>query len=843
MGSEADFSALPAEAVLQRLDTSMNGLSHEQVRRRHVQYGFNAPASEKEPPAIFQLLAKFKNPLVLVLLLVATVSFLTGQYISAILVFGMALFSVLLSFIQEYKANQEAKKLTEMVSTTATVLRSGKLQEVNMRLLVPGDIVYLSAGDLIPADVRIVNEKDLFINQAALTGESFPVEKTATPVPFKDNTITGMTNIAFLGSNVVSGTALGVVIKTGSATQFGELAVHVSHQHGDTNFDVGINNFVFLMIRFMLILVSAIFVINVVLKGNMLEALLFSLAVAVGLTPEMLPMIITVNLSNGALAMSKKKVIVKKLSAIQNFGAMDILCTDKTGTLTLGEVILERHFDLNGKESEDVLKYAYINSYFQTGLKNLLDKAILKHEKHTFHSYRKIDEIPFDFNRKIMSVVVEGEGKHMFISKGAPEEIVRRCTRYEIDGKVYDIHEKISEQLLSFSEKYEKDGFRVLALAYKDSRVRKAPYSKKDESDLILKGFMIFLDPPKPTAKHVIEALKNLGIQLKVLTGDNELVTKKICGEVGLDVSGGVVTGEMLDKMSDEELGPVAEKTAVFARLTPLQKERVILALKKKGRTVGYLGDGINDAPALKSADVGITVNNAVDIAKETADIILLKKSLYVLTEGVIEGRKTYANILKYIKMGSSSNFGNMFSLTGASIFLPFLPMRPIQILLNNFLYDMSQLAIPTDHVDQEYLVKPAPWNIEYIKKVMVFFGPISSVFDFVTFGVLLYFEAAQPLFNTVWFLESLFTQTLVIHIIRTSKIPFIESRPSKYLVLTSIIILLAGLFIVFSPLAIPFGFVQPPPIYLALIACIVVLYLVSVQLLKHWFIKKYGYE
>ena len=838
--TDSDYAAHPAETLLHEFGSSMNGLSHEEVTRRHRRYGYNEPMRDKEPGILIQLLSRFRNPLVIILFIVAIVSLFMGQMVSAILVAGMAVISVLLSFIQEYKANREAKKLVELVSAKASVIREGIQHEVNIRNLVPGDIVYLSAGDIVPADIRVISEKDLYINQATLTGEPFPIEKTAEQATPKSDSINEMTNIAFMGSNIVSGTAHGLVIRTGPDTRFGQLATRVSGQAVETSFDIGVRDFVLLVIRFTIVLVFLLFLINAVLKGNIIEAILFSLAVSVGLTPEMLPMIITVNLSNGALGMSKKRVIVKKLSSIQNLGAMDVLCTDKTGTITLGDVVLQKHFDLDGNESDEVLRYAYLNSYFQTGLKNLLDLAILKHGSLSIEGFNKVDEMPFDFQRKMMSVVVEREGKHILISKGAPEEIIRRCGRYEANGVVKDIPGHIPKRIMAMCDGYRNQGFRVLALAY-DKPKNKKSYSEKDEKALILKGFMVFLDPPKPTAKKTIETLQKYGITLKVLTGDNELGTKKICSDVGLDVSG-IMSGEMVEKLDDSQLGEMVEKTSVFARLNPIQKERVILALKNNGHTVGFLGDGINDAPSLKKADVGISVANAADIAKETADIILLKKSLFVLSDGVVEGRKTYANILKYIKMGASSNFGNMFSMVGASIFLPFLPMQPIQILLNNFLYDMSQVAIPTDNVDEESITKPTPWDVDYIKKVMVFFGPISSLFDFITYGVLVLFNAAQPMFNTVWFLESLATQTFVIHVIRTQKIPFLESRPSRALLLTSFLIVGTGLFITMSPIASFFGFVQPTQNYLLIIVAIVIIYLVLVQLLKTWFVKRYGW-
>jgi len=541
--------------------------------------------------------------------------------------------------------------------------------------------------------------------------------------------------------------------------------------------------------------------------------------------------------------MSKKKVIVKRLNSIQNFGAMDVLCTDKTGTLTMDRIILEKHCDVVRKENEDVLRFAYLNSLYQTGLKNLLDKAILKHEKLAIADFKKVDEMPFDFERKIMSVVVEIDGKHRLIAKGAPEEIFRRCGRYELEDEILDIEDLIISDLKEECDNLSADGFRVLAVAYKTIENKKNIYSKEDENDLILKGYAAFLDPPKPSTKRAILALKKLGVEVKVLTGDNELVARKICGEVGLDVKG-LATGDKVNKLSDNELNDLVKTTTVFARMSPLQKERVINALQQNKHIVGYLGDGINDAPALKASDVGISVNNAVDIAKESADIILLKKSLTVLEDGVMEGRKTFGNIVKYIKMGSSSNFGNMFSMAGASLFLPFLPMLPIQILLNNFLYDLSQVAIPTDNVDNEYLLKPRPWNVKSIKKFMFILGPVSSIFDFITFAVMLFiFQAQAELFRTGWFLESLCTQTLVIHIIRTGKIPFLESRPSRFLVFTSLFIIIAGLIIIFSPLVKPLGFVKPPPMYFAALFILICAYLLLVQVVKQWFVRKYGID
>ncbi len=839
---DPEYVTSPVDQLIHKLNTSLNGLSDAEAEDRLQEYGYNEPAKRKERHAFIQLISKFTNPLVVVLIIIATLSlYLGGSYISAALIYSMAAISVILSFAQEYRAGKEAERLRAMVRTTATVYRDGIKKEIDLRNLVPGDIVYLSAGDIVPADLRVVSNKDLFINQASLTGESFPVEKIAGSISPTNYSVSELNNILFMGSSVSSGTGLGLVIYTGIRTQFGELSRRLAERGAPSSFDIGINRFTWLMIRFMLIMVGVIFAINVLAKGNIPEAFMFSLAVAVGLTPEMLPMLVAINLSRGSISMSKKDVIVKRLNSIQNFGAMDILCTDKTGTITLGEVVLEQHCDVLGRDDEEVLRYAYINSYYQTGLKNLLDRAVLKHEDILMESFRKIDEIPFDFARKMMSVVVDINGKPFIISKGAPEEVLKRCTKYELDGKIMELEPQLSDLKLELVRTC-GEGFRVLMVAYRELETKES-YSKEDERDLILRGYVAFLDPPKKTAKEAIKALRKLGIELKVLTGDNVLVTRKICGDVGLDVKG-IVSGDSVDQLDDASLARVSEKTTVFALLTPLQKERIIRILQHNGHTVGFLGDGINDAPSLKAADVGISVDNAADIAKETADIILLEKSLMVLEDGVIEGRKTFGNIIKYVKMGASSNFGNMLSMTGASIFLPFLPMLPIQILLNNLLYDLSQIAIPTDHVDEDYLADPKPWDIDFIKKFMIVFGPVSSIFDFITYGVLLFlFHASPSFFHTGWFLESLATQTLVIHVIRTSKMPFLESWPSKLLALASIFIIIVGFSIALSPVGVWFGFVNVPNAYFGALLVIVSAYLVLAQVVKRLFVKRYGYS
>lgn len=840
-----DFLGASKEVLFIRFGTSEKGLSDSRAERRLKEYGPNEASRHKKTGIAIQILSKFTNPLVIVLLIIAGVSMFFGEKINAAFVALMAAISVFLSFVQEYRAGKEADKLKEMVHTKTGVYRNGKLEETDIRNLVPGDIVELSAGDMVPADLRLIASKDLFVNQAALTGESFPAEKTSSPIKTRTTSLTGQTNIAFMGSSVVSGSCLGVVIRTGIYTQFGEISEKLSSTTVETSFDKGIKNFTWLMIRFMLILVVVVFAINAALKGNLIEALLFSLAVAVGLTPEMLPMLVTINLSKGAIAMAKKKVIVKHLNAIQNFGAMDILCTDKTGTLTLNEIVLEKHIDVTGNENEEVLQYAYINSFYQTGLKNLLDQAILKHADLPVKEFKKIDEIPYDFERRVMSVVVESEGKRHIITKGAEEEIFKKCDRYELAGETKKTEPALLDDFREEANILQRDGFRVLAVAYKEIEAKET-YSKDDEKNLILKGFVSFLDPPKPDAEEAIKALRTRGIETLVLTGDNELVTKKICSVVGLDVKT-IVTGDQIENADDDALRELVKSSNVFARLSPIQKERIIRALHANGHIVGYLGDGINDAPSLKTSDVGISVNNAVDVAKESADIILLEKNLTVLVDGVVEGRKIFGNILKYIKMGSSSNFGNMFSMIGASIFLPFLPMAPVQILLNNFLYDMSQIAIPTDSVDKEYENTPRPWNIEYIKKFMIIIGPISSIFDYLTFAVMWFIfnattTATQALFHTGWFIESLCTQTLVVYVIRTGKNP-LKSRPSKLLIFTSTTIVLIGIAIPLTPLAELFGFVKPPTEYYAILAGMIITYLVLVQIVKTWFIKRYGYE
>jgi Mg2+-importing ATPase len=819
------------------LSARPSGLSSDEAAERLLRVGPNEIARGRKRGLLLQLLLKFTNPLIVVLMAIALLSLFFGERISALLVLAMAVLSVLLSFVQELRAGQAAEKLRAMVRTRTTIQRDGAPQEIDLREVVPGDVVILQAGDMIPADLRLSAAKDLFINQSSLTGESLPVEKTAE-VPSAEE----LRNIAFMGSSVVSGTGQGIVLRTGTSTQFGELSQRLVQQRSETSFERGLRGFVGLMLKLMVVLVVVIFGVNAIFKHSLLDSLLFALAVAVGLTPEMLPMLVALNLSKGALALSRRKVIVKQLNSIQNLGAADILCTDKTGTLTLDEVVLERHCDVIRREDESVLELAYLNSHHQTGLKNLLDRAILKHDPDRFTVGEKIDEIPFDFSRRIMSVVVGRERRHQLICKGAPEEIFKRCVSYELDGDLLPMEDLVVADLKEELDELNRDGFRVLAVAHRNIESPKSAYSRDDERDLILRGYLAFLDPPKPSSREALAAMARHGVECKILTGDNALVTLKICRDVGLDVRG-LLTGDQVEALSDESLAPRLETTTVFARLSPLQKERVIRLLQKNGHTVGFMGDGINDAPALKAADVGISVDNAVDVARESADMILLEKDLRVLEEGIMEGRKTFANILKYVRMGASSNFGNMLSMTGASLALPFLPMLPPQVLLNNFLYDISQVGLPTDAVDDDQIARPLRWSITEVRRYMMVFGPLSSLFDFLTFGLLaLLFHRAphfQAAFHTGWFLESLASQTLVVYVIRTNRRPFLDSRPSPGLVLTTLLVLSLAVAIPFSPLGAPLGFVRLPPVFAVCLLLLLSAYLLLAQRLKVWYLHR----
>jgi len=861
-------AGLTVTEVLQTLGTSAEGLPDEEVRRRRESYGKNSVAHKERAGVAVQVLRRILNPLVVLLLVLAGVSLLMGDHEAAGIIFFMVVLSVSLGTIQENRSNNAAERLRAMVHTTAAVVRASEAPlrdnepssqermaepcEIPIEDLVPGDIVHLGAGDMVPADLRLIAAKDLFVNQAALTGEALPVEKHAVPDPVPAKEIGGLLNICLMGTTVLSGSATGVAILTGRRAYFGGVAETIVRSHSATSFDRGIDRFAWLMIRFILIMAPMVFLINGLTKGNWLQALLFATAVAVGLTPEMLPMIVTVNLAKGALAMSRKKVIVKRLNSIQNFGAMDVLCTDKTGTLTQDRVILQWALDVLGQESHEVLESAYLNSYYQSGLKNLLDVAVLHHaDAATLHGaalqYRKLDEVPFDFERRRMSVVVEGAGRRLLICKGAVEEILSVCSHGRAGTELFELDATHWAQLRTTVDGLNADGFRVIAVAIKELPAQQSTCTVADECDLALLGYIAFLDPPKESAGRAIAALNRQGIQVKVLTGDNEIVTRKICREVGLPVDR-VVLGSDLESLGEKPIGELVERVHVFAKLSPSQKATVIAALQRNGHVVGFLGDGINDGPALRGADVGISVDSAVDIAKETADIILLEKNLLVLQEGVTEGRRVFGNVIKYIRMGASSNFGNMLSVIGASAWLPFLPMAPVQVLTNNLLYDFSQTAIPTDNVDEEYLARPRRWEIGNIGRYMLFIGPISSLFDYATF-LTMYFvfgatsSAHASLFQTGWFVESLVSQTLIIHVIRTRRLAFIESRASPALLATSLAVCALGIWLPFSPFAAALGFQRLPALYWPILAAMIVTYLVLTHLMKVWFHRRFGID
>ncbi|MDB5306497.1 MAG: mgtA 1 [Gemmataceae bacterium] len=833
--------------VYRRLKTTPDGLSDEEAERRRAECGPNVVVPENRFGRLALLGRALVNPLVVLLVVLAVLSLATGDVRAAVVMAVMVVLGVALRFVQEARADTAAAKLKAMIRVTATAVRGGTAREVPLADLVPGDVVLLSAGDMIPADLRLCSCKDLYVVQASLTGEPFPVEKADAREDTKAVAPLDLRTVCFLGTSVESGTARGVIVATGRQTYLGGMASSIVQQPAETSFDRGIRRFTWLMIRFILVMVPVVFLVNGLTKHDWKEAFFFAMAVAVGLTPEMLPMIVAVCLSKGAIAMSRRKVIVKRLNSIQNLGAMDVLCTDKTGTLTQDRIILEKHCDVVLKEDEDVLLLAYLNSHFQTGLKNLMDRAILDytylHAKHAVPEYEKVDEIPFDFGRKVMSVVVRTpDGKHRLICKGAPEEVMKRCGRFELDGQFYPMDHLLLQDLREEYDTLGADGFRVLALGYRDLDPKPA-YAREDETDLTLRGYVAFLDPPKESAGPAIEALGGHGVAVKVLTGDNELVSRTICRQVGIGVEH-VLLGRDVEAMSDADLAEAADRTVLFARVSPAHKHRIIKALQVKGHVVGFLGDGINDAPALRAADVGISVDTAVDIAKESADAILLEKSLMVLAEGVVEGRKVFVNILKYVRMGASSNFGNMFSVLGASVFLPFVPMAPIQILTNNLLYDVSQVPIPADDVDPEQVTKPRPWSIGQITRFILFVGPCSSVFDYTTFFVMLYVfgcwdPANAKLFQTGWFVESLLTQTLIIHIIRTNRVPFLQSRASWPLTVTTSVVVLFGMWLPFSPLAPALDFEPLPPLYWPLLLLTITCYVVLTQGVKTWLFRK----
>lgn len=834
---EKYYSESPLEDIFKRLETSKNGLSDAEARNRLEKHGLNVVADGNKTNVFLEFLAYFKNPLIVILLIAAGVSFFLGEHINTLIIIALVLFSVILDFIEEHSASQAAKKLKETVKSTATVLRSGSTKEVRMCEICPGDVVILNAGDLIPADCRIIFSKDLFVDQSSFTGESFPREKG------------GQDNFLFFGTSVVSGEANAVVVKTGKTTEFGKLAENLASREEKSEFEIGVAKFGIFVAKIIFYLVLFIFFFNAVksyyvtsgnLNYSLIQSFLFAVAIAVGLTPELLPMIMSVTMARGSLKMSKKGVIIKKLSAIPSFGSMDVLCTDKTGTLTENKIKLVTYTDIEGKVSQAVLTHAYLNSYYELGIENPLDEALLDFKKIPVDGYEKIDELPFDFNRKMMSVILQSGREQILITKGSPEAVFECCTHYRGSGKKNSFGLKAHSSAKDQYELLSRNGNRVLAVAAKTIKKTKKVFTKKDECGLEFLGFVSFFDPPKAGVGKALDKLEEIGIEVKIITGDNELVTEKICGDVGLKVKG-MLLGREIDKMLDSALQAQVEKTTIFARCSPIQKNRVIRALKARKRVVSYLGDGINDAPSLKGADVGISVNNAVDVAKEAADIVLTKKDLCVLKDGVLEGRRVFGNTMKYIMMGLSSNFGNMFSAAGAVIFLPFLPMLPVQILLNNFLYDLSQIAIPLDRVDKEWVQKPHRWNLHFIKKFMYFFGPVSSLFDFLTFFVLLkIFSAGESMFQTGWFMESLATQVLVIHVIRTKQVPFLQSMPSKLLLASTVFCVAVGWLIPITPLGRYFHFEALSFQIITAIILIVMVYLAIVEAMKRIFYRRY---
>jgi len=863
-----------ANGALEQLASNGNGLRPEQVAERLAEYGPNEIAHERPARWYRMLLHNLHNPFVLVLVVLGAVSFWTGDTRGTVVVSVMVAVSVLMRFVQEFRSSRAAETLRAMVQTSATVMRQYsetgaderpvwrcEKQDVPFEELVPGDLVHLSAGDMVPADIRMLRSKDLFVSQSALTGEALPIEKVDTlyeVVAGRDAQAAGVAsrnplergNLCFMGTNVISGSALGLVVATGRRTYFGSLARSVIGHRSLTSFDHGVNSVTRVLIAFMLVMVPVVFLINGLAKGDWREAFLFAIAIAVGLTPEMLPMVVTANLARGAVGMARRKVVVKRLNAIQNFGAMDVLCTDKTGTLTEDRIVLEEYLDIHGREDARVLDYAYLNSRFQTGLKNLLDRAVLERvapeRQHLLGArYQKIDEIPFDFARRRMSVVVWTERSHdLLICKGATEEILEVCGYAEERGIVIPLTDDLRGECAELIAKKNESGLRVVAVAYRKMRISGRAYTVADESDLVLLGFIAFLDPPKETAAAALAALRSHGVAVKILTGDNEIVTRRVCREVGLDVAH-LALGSEIDELSEEELAELCDRVSVFAKLAPLQKARIVRALRKKGHTVGFLGDGINDAAALRDADVGISVDTATDIARESADLILLEKSLLVLEEGVLRGRQVYGNIIKYIKMTASSNFGNVFSVLVASAFLPFLPMLPIQLLIQNLLYDLSQLSLPWDRMDREFLEQPRKWEPSGIARFMVFIGPVSSVFDVLTFLVLWWALGAntperQSLFQSGWFVEGLISQTLIVHMIRTKKIPFVQSVAATPVLLFTGLISALAIWLPFSPIAGAGSLVRLPGSYFVWLAAILLSYCVLTQAVKTWYIRRF---
>lgn len=870
-----DASRAQTGDLLKQFDTHFTGLTEEQAHTQQMAVGLNEITHEKPLTWWQHLWYCYRNPFNILLSLLALIAFFTDDLTGSTIISVMVILSTLLRYWQEAKSNQAADALKAMVSNTATVLRhqvcaedlelmherygidiknqTNYQFEMPIQFLVPGDVILLSAGDMIPADCRILNAKDLFVSQAAMTGESMPVEKFPLQKNLEETSALELDNIVFMGTNIVSGSAQAVVLSTGIQTYFGALAHRVTAtDRSTTAFQMGVNKVSWLLIRFMLVMAPVVLFINGFTKGDWTEAFLFALSVAVGLTPEMLPMIVTSTLAKGAVFLSKKKVIVKRLDAIQNFGAMDVLCTDKTGTLTQDKIFLSQHIDVHGEKSDFVLMQAFLNSYYQTGLKNLLDVAVLEAVDDQIKTqklrYKKLDEVPFDFDRRRMSVVVQTpQEKVRMITKGAVEEMLKVCRYVEVNGKVEPLTEQREVAIEALTQRYNRDGLRVVAVAYREFDNNQENYSVVDESDLILIGYVAFLDPPKESAREAVQSLYAHGVTVKVLTGDNEFVTQKVCREIGLNYDQ-VLLGGVIETLTDEQLKRAVEQYNIFAKLSPVHKERIVEQLKANGHVVGFLGDGINDAAAIRAADIGISVDTAVDIAKESADLILLEKSLMVLEKGVIEGRRTFANMLKYIKMTASSNFGNVFSVLIASAFIPFLPMLPIHLLIQNLLYDVSQIVIPFDNVDEELIAKPQRWQPEEVGRFMVVFGPISSIFDIVTFCLMWFVFSAntpehQTLFQSGWFVVGLLTQTLIVHMIRTAKIPFIQSRAATPLLVMTAVIMCVGIFLPMGPLASYLKLQALPLSYFLYLPLILIAYMCITQWVKKIYIRRYGWQ
>jgi len=839
---ETTFWNQPATTLQAQLDAQADGLGRKEALLRAKRFGANTIKVRSERPLLFQYLSHFKNPLVMILLAASAISAITGELTGFIIIWTIVLMSVTLDFFQEYRANRAADKLRQQVAVVATVLRDSQAQSIPMAELVPGDVVLLSAGDLMPADCILLEAKDFFVNQSLLTGESYPVEKDAADLKTPVDDLSDATNAVFMGTSVISGIGKAMVCRIGSDTSVGSIAGSLAVKSPPTAFELGTHSFGMLIMRLTILLVLFAFFVNALMHRPYMESFMFAIALAVGLTPELLPMVITVTLSRGAMRMAKQHVIIKQLMAIQNLGSMDVLCTDKTGTLTEAHIKLVRHLDADGEDSEEVLQLAYLNSHFESGIKSPLDDAILEHDTVDINGWIKIDEVPFDFERRRVSVLLEKDGKRLLVVKGSHEDLLRLSTQHAPDPSQAPLpmDDEALKKINALHDSLGTEGFKVLGIAWKSVAPDHDHAVVDDETELVFAGFAAFLDPPKESAGQAIKALTDSGIDVKIITGDSELVTRHVCEQLGIPITG-VLNGSEIQHLDDPALAVRVKEANVMCRVTPVQKNRIILSLKSQGHTVGYLGDGINDAPSLHSADVGISVDTAVDVAKEAASMIMLRQDLNVLHAGVMEGRRTFANIMKYVMMGTSSNFGNMFSMAGATLFLPFLPMLPVQILLNNLMYDVSELPIPMDSVDDDALAHPKHWDTSFIRNFMLVIGPISSIFDFLTFYIMLkVFDAGQALFQTGWFVESLATQVLVIFIIRTRGNPF-KSKPAKILIVTSLSVVLAAALLPLSPLAAMLGFTAPPPLFYLLLTAMVLSYLIIVQFVKRWFYKRFA--